>query len=188
MKLILDSGRPLRAAYFTEEGAAAYQICPDPDAGLLDRKTLIKKMDAQSGQFLPLAEFELHNLSPDRLRMGGTFDETADTIFTREHGTEFSGDDRLFLGPDNREYRWRARSRKSELITNDGTGTLVAKFHNKHYEIFSCIQEPGPASLEILPLGMQMIDFIMLTYAYVETKRQEYQRARRRRNARRRRR
>ncbi|TFK20909.1 hypothetical protein FA15DRAFT_707698 [Coprinopsis marcescibilis] len=181
MRLILDGPSPLYSTYFTEDGAPIYEIELHAGAGFLDRKTRIHKMHVESGNFLPFAEFELHSFNQDRLRMGTIFDVSADEMFRCEPGIYFSGDDRIFLGPDNREYRWIATSRKVDLVVNDDTGTLVAKFHHKHHEIFSFIQEPCPASFEIFPPGEHMIDLIMLTFIYAEIKRQHYRERRQKR-------
>ncbi|TFK20907.1 hypothetical protein FA15DRAFT_673096 [Coprinopsis marcescibilis] len=183
MKFILDTSRPLAATYFTEDGMPAYRIGFAPGTtGIFDqqRTQQVEKMDSKSGHFLPYAEYQLHSFRPDRLKMGTTFDEGADSIFRREWGAANAGDDRIFVGLDDKEYRWKARMQKSELVLNDGSDTLVAKFHRKRYKVL-WMGESRPASFDILPAGEHMVDLIMFTYAYVERKREQYQEAQRRR-------
>ena len=94
-----------------------------------------------------------------------------------------------FTGPDGVEYRWAmgamgvnypkvslfiaspALSTLNEalkLVTMDEKKTVVAKFHRAHH-----ITKKQKARLEVEPSGMHMLDHIVLTFAFVESRRRE---------------
>ncbi|TFK24652.1 hypothetical protein FA15DRAFT_756419 [Coprinopsis marcescibilis] len=187
MKFILDTAWPLRATYFTEQGAPTYRINRDPNADPLERKTPIEKMDPRSGNFFTFAELEVNPPGySDILRMGNYFQQNADLFFRREPGIGSAGDDHIFMGPDGCQYRWKANAQFCELVLNNGLNTPVATFHSKQFDILSCVmQDPYPAMLEIFPIGEHMIDLIMVTYAYVERIRRAFCDERERRRQRR---
>jgi hypothetical protein len=61
-----------------------------------------------------------------------------------------------------------------QLILNDGTKALVANFHTKSFGI---IGDARPACLEILPIGEDMVDTILVTFIYIEKKRKDKERS-----------
>ena len=59
-----------------------------------------------------------------------------------------------------------ASGRGIKLVTTDGKKTVVAEFHRAHHII-----KKRKARLEIQPAGMDMLDYIILTFVFVEHKR-----------------
>ena len=55
-----------------------------------------------------------------------------------------------------------------KLVTMDGKKTVIAEFHRAR-----CLIKKRKARLEIQPAGMEMLDSIVLTFVFAETKRRE---------------
>lgn len=55
-----------------------------------------------------------------------------------------------------------------KLVTADGEKTVIAEFHPANY-----IVKRRKARLEVQPAGMDMLDYIILTFVIVENKRRE---------------
>ena len=56
----------------------------------------------------------------------------------------------------------------TKLVTTDEKKTVIAEFHRAHY--FTRRQKPR---LEVQPAGMDMLDYIVLTFVFAENKRRE---------------
>lgn len=65
-------------------------------------------------------------------------------------------------------------SLSTQLVTNDGSKTPIAYFHQKRYGVFG---KKRPAFLEITPAGGHMIDVIVYTFVYIEKIRKDKERA-----------
>ena len=95
----------------------------------------------------------------------------------------------MFTGPDGVQYRWAlgafgmclpkvrasfvssrssALSHVMKLVTTDEKKTVIAEFHRARY-----IVKKRKARLEIQPAGMDMLDYIILTFVFAEHKRRE---------------
>ena len=55
-----------------------------------------------------------------------------------------------------------------ELVTTDEKKTVIAEFHHARHFI-----KKRKARLEVQPAGMRMLDYIVLTFVIVESKRRE---------------
>ena len=55
-----------------------------------------------------------------------------------------------------------------KLVTTDEKKTVIAEFHRAHY-----FTRKEKAKLDVQPAGMAMLDYIVLTWMYVENKRRE---------------
>lgn len=55
-----------------------------------------------------------------------------------------------------------------KLVTADEKKTVIAEFHRAHH-----ITKKRKARLEIQPAGMHMLDYIVLTFVFVENKRRD---------------
>jgi membrane-anchored protein YejM (alkaline phosphatase superfamily) len=55
-----------------------------------------------------------------------------------------------------------------KLVTTDEKKTVIAEFHRAHHII-----NKRKARLEVQPAGMRMLDYIVLTFVFVEHKRRE---------------
>ena len=94
-----------------------------------------------------------------------------------------------FTGPDGVEYRWAlgasgmnypkvsqlSTSPESfvlnhglKLVTTDESKTVIAQFHRAHH-----FTRKEKAKLEVQPAGMDMLDYIVLTWVFAENKRRE---------------
>jgi len=77
----------------------------------------------------------------------------------------------MFTGPDGVQYRWALGAfgmSYPKLVTTDEKKTVVAEFHRAHY-----ITKKRKARLEIQPAGMNMLDYIILTFVFAEHKRRD---------------
>ena len=95
----------------------------------------------------------------------------------------------MFTGPDGVQYRWAlgafgmslpkvsapfasspssALNHVTKLVTTDEKKTVIAEFHRARY-----IVNKRKARLEIQPAGMQMLDYVILTFVFAEHKRRE---------------
>lgn len=59
-------------------------------------------------------------------------------------------------------------NRIMKLVSTDGEKTVIAKFHRARHLI-----KPRKAQLEVQPAGMEMLDYIVLTFVFAETKRRQ---------------
>ena len=59
-------------------------------------------------------------------------------------------------------------NRVTKLVTADEKKTVIAEFHRAHY-----ISKKQKARLEVQPAGMDMLDYIILTFVFAEQKRRE---------------
>lgn len=55
-----------------------------------------------------------------------------------------------------------------KLVTADEKKTVIAEFHRAHHII-----RKRKARIEVQPAGMHMLDYIVLTFVFVERKRRE---------------
>lgn len=95
----------------------------------------------------------------------------------------------MFTGPDGVQYRWAmgafgtnypkvslfsaslissVLNRATQLVTADEKKQVIAEFHRAHY-----ITKRQKPRLEVQPAGMDMLDYIVLTFVIVENKRRE---------------
>ena len=58
-----------------------------------------------------------------------------------------------------------------KLVTTDDKKTVIAEFHRRHYLV-----KKQKARLDIQPAGMDMLDYIVLTFVFAERKRRERER------------
>jgi len=77
----------------------------------------------------------------------------------------------LFAGPGGVQYRWSMGAtgiKYPKLVTTDEKKTEIAKFHRAHY-----ITKKQKPRLEVQQAGMDMLDYIVLTFVLAEQKRRE---------------
>ena len=67
-----------------------------------------------------------------------------------------------------------AMNQHTKLVTADENKTVIAEFHRAHRII-----KKQKAQLEVQPAGMEMLDYIILTFVFTEKKRRERERRRR---------
>ncbi|KAF8179666.1 hypothetical protein BJ912DRAFT_907618 [Pholiota molesta] len=125
-----------------------------------------------------IADIELHTIASTIIRHLGN--EWRASEFFRKAGWSWYGSDRIFEGPDGKEYRWKMGPSVSELFLVDGdpkeerekphVPLLVARFSSLNPS------EKAPAFLEISPAGEDMSDWILITFVYIELLRNRRQR------------
>ncbi|KAJ7765710.1 hypothetical protein B0H16DRAFT_1524083 [Mycena metata] len=91
--------------------------------------------------------------------------ELATREFFRKEGWGWYGRHRVFTARDGREFKWILGAYTSELQLNDSAETPVAIYRPKKLGLFS---KPRKASLEIFPPFEDILDEIMVTFAYIE--------------------
>jgi len=95
----------------------------------------------------------------------------------------------MFTGPDGVQYRWAlgamgmnfpkvslfsaspvssTLNHGMKLVTADEKKIVIADFHHAHH-----FRKKQKARLEVQPAGMGMLDYIVLTFVFVENKRRE---------------
>ncbi|KAJ2934614.1 hypothetical protein H1R20_g2496, partial [Candolleomyces eurysporus] len=114
-----------------------------------------------------LGTIKIQDLAPDEYNIRQKTITTKE-FYKKEGFALFYGRDRVWTGPDGRQYRWKQSSVKPELYLNDGTETMVAKYHREHSG-FLGLHEACPASLEIFgPTTPELIDWILITFIHLE--------------------
>ncbi|SJL09014.1 uncharacterized protein ARMOST_12390 [Armillaria ostoyae] len=150
-----------------------YEPPREEDSELGNHKSARSEEVDFKDRFAPLGYIDWKTFVSSVMRYNGT--EVKATKYLKKHGWGWYGRNRVFKGPDGKEYKWILRA-SSKLVLNDGSETLIAKFHTRKYGLFSPA-EARPAYLEILPEGEHMVDVIFFTFIYVEKIRKEEERA-----------
>jgi len=114
-------------------------------------------------RFAHLAEIKFNNIMSSVIRYHGEEYETGKFFTKKEMG--WYGRRHAFAGPDGLEYEWILGSRVPELVRRDTARTPVARFHRRRLGIF---RKARQASLEIFPDGTHMVDFILITFVYIQ--------------------
>ncbi|KAJ8502479.1 hypothetical protein ONZ45_g11716 [Pleurotus djamor] len=170
MKLYLSDSDPRNTVFGSETDGRAMYIVDTPFKFFDTRVSKISKV--VHGVVEPLAEIEWHTFASSRLRFQGK-DVAFTDMFQR---VGFAWRDRVFVGTDDREYKWRLSS-ASKLYLNDRTETPVARSHKLSLGIFGPSHSPY---LEVFPEGEGILDMIIITFVYVEKLRRDNERRRRR--------
>ena len=95
----------------------------------------------------------------------------------------------MFTGPDGVQYRWAmgpfgtanpkaslpsvspvlsTLNHSMKLVTTDEKKTVIAEYRRARH-----VLEKQKARIEVQPAGMGMLDYIVLTFVFAETKRRE---------------
>ncbi|KIM49884.1 hypothetical protein M413DRAFT_439018 [Hebeloma cylindrosporum] len=185
-RLIISSRKPYNATYHTEEGEMIYKVeaaSVTPGArtikiskaipSLIDDSVAGSEGKLSRSSFGHLATIEYRMVQDSWIRMGGTMDISTGEYFRKE-GWTLLGRNRIFTGPDGREYIWKLGPFVCKLFVNDSDKTPVAFFHRRHVGI---IGKARPASLEIFEAGRDMIDLIVVTGVYMAKLRKDKERA-----------
>jgi len=72
---------------------------------------------------------------------------------------------RTFIGPDGRPYKWVMYMSEVALWLDDGSEIEIARYHKAELGIFG---KRKSAFLEIAPRVEHMLDYVVLTFIYVE--------------------
>ncbi|KAG1891486.1 hypothetical protein F4604DRAFT_1876578 [Suillus subluteus] len=177
MLLTLSTEHVRNTVITNEQGQTVYKTGTPFKLGV--RTTTIQKIKSNDGQyhmqnqFDVLGEIEWHKFSSSKFRYGGTEVETKEFIPKRG----LWGRKRVFIGPDNRPYRWNLKSRVVVLSRDDASRAEVARFHRATLGI---IGRKRKAMLEVSPEVAHMMDTVIMTFIYVEKLRMDKEQTSRR--------
>jgi len=90
-----------------------------------------------------------------------------DQFFT---GSNLIGTSRTFVGPDGKSYSWHLGMTTSMLTLKQEVTVDVPRTIAKFYPLNTVSSGRNPY-LEIQPEGRHMLDIIVITWVYIETKR-----------------
>ncbi|KAF8801977.1 hypothetical protein BYT27DRAFT_7197424 [Phlegmacium glaucopus] len=158
MDLYLSTNSPWNTTWCNKEGQVIYKsespMCFTLGPRLITIKRIlpsnVDKEHAMRDSFSHLAEIDYSYFLTSRIRYNGIDMDT--TEFFRKSGWSLFGRNRVFKGPDGKEYEWQA-------------GRRVCK-----------VRDARPASLEISPQGQHMVDLIVVTFIFVEKLRTDRER------------
>jgi len=160
MNLSLSRDDPRNTTLVLPDGQIMYQV--ETPARLIGiRTTTIRRADANHSE---VGQIEWHLFSDTVLRVGRRI------IQPRRTGTVSSS--QTFKAADGLTYRWKIRSGYPELAAEEHSNIVIATFHKAKRGFFST---PRPASLDISPLGIDIVDDIVTTFLWFEHKRREDQ-------------
>ncbi|KAF8957749.1 hypothetical protein BDZ97DRAFT_1706486 [Flammula alnicola] len=169
MQLYLTSYDPSNSSYCTQDGKVVYKVLrlwEEPPPTLDDYNKAASESELGAG-LTKIAEIDFHTISSTIIHHMGNNWKASD--FFRKEGWSWYGRDRIFTGPDGKEYAWKMGPTVSELflVPTDPKAehTLVARFRTPHVGI---IHETRLPSLEIFPAGEDMVDLILTTFIYNE--------------------
>jgi len=141
-----------------------YDTVPADDVDGEDTDYESKEDEAEPRvRFAHLAEIKFNEIMSSVIRYHGEEYETNKLFTKKEMG--WYGRHRAFAGPDGLQYQWNLGIRVPELIRRDAARTPVARFHRRRVGVF---RKARRASLEIFPEGMHMVDFILITFVYIQ--------------------
>ncbi|TFY53667.1 hypothetical protein EVG20_g10012 [Dentipellis fragilis] len=81
---------------------------------------------------------------------------------------------RAFTATDGQSYAWKYGSTRSSLSRNDSSSARIAQYHKRSYGI---IGKTHKAYLEISPEGLNIADEIVVTFVYIERRRDQREEA-----------
>ncbi|KAG2008550.1 hypothetical protein CC2G_013973 [Coprinopsis cinerea AmutBmut pab1-1] len=162
MKIFPEDDEAVDTAYLDEAGKILYRV------RYKDDKAFLEKLDAEEETFVPFAEVD-----SETIKIGGT--ETSEEEFFQKDGWSLWGKNRVFTGSDGHRYRWELRaiggSQLFRINSDDSSGEdPVFQFHRATAGV---LHDEAPACYEVDPSVEGMLDLIMVTYVFVETKRED---------------
>ncbi|KAF8802958.1 hypothetical protein BYT27DRAFT_7049005, partial [Phlegmacium glaucopus] len=172
MHLYLSTNDPWNATWCNNEGQVIYKSESPMCFTLGPRLITIKRIlppnvdneHAMRDSFSHLAEIDYSYFFTSRIRYNG-IDMATTEFFRKSGGWGLSGRNRVFKGPDGKEYEWQPGRWVCKLYLKEGSKPLVASYHRRRLGI---IGDARPASLEISPQGQHMVDLIVVTFIFVE--------------------
>ncbi|TFY53665.1 hypothetical protein EVG20_g10011, partial [Dentipellis fragilis] len=170
MNLYVSCGSILNTVLRDDSGQPRYRIETSTILGLKDEETTISR-------FLPgtsasgargLREEEIARIEWHRIRS---------TMFERPGQNPVEVDvKRAFTATNGQSYTWKSGRKRSSLSRNDSYSSRIAQYHKRSYGILGKAHSPY---LEIFPAGLSITDEIVVTFIYVEWRRDQREKARR---------
>lgn len=169
MRFTLSAKSPLNSIYTNESGEAIYKVTT-PQV-LTGRTSTISRVlpsdltggdhDGQDNRFGHLATIRYYVGKAD-INFGG------EEINTNEHFNKAGllWRDKSCTGPDGKAYKWRIRRYWGcEFCREDDDETVIARFLDRTLGVIGPARQ---ASLEIFPAGEEIMDYIFVTFIFVE--------------------
>ncbi|KDR81208.1 hypothetical protein GALMADRAFT_116239 [Galerina marginata CBS 339.88] len=169
MRFTLAGPSPLHSNYINESGKVIYKVST-PRAFIVHTTTVSRVLpsdlpgggDGLEERFGHLATNK-HLIGRSIISYGGEEIKTGDHF--KKVGTSLWGD-KACTGPDGKAYKWRIRRYSGcEFVRDDGEEAVLAKFLDNTFRITG---PSFPTSLEIFPAGEEIMDYIFVTFLYVE--------------------
>ncbi|KAF8957753.1 hypothetical protein BDZ97DRAFT_1669336 [Flammula alnicola] len=175
LHLFLSANDPWNARYHIEEGQVIYKA---ESTGLARHVTILRAVPRVTGDtddmrdnFSHLAHIAFQTFCSSRIRYREQ--ELCVNELFKKKGWSFYGRNRIFTGPDGREYVWKMGARVCKVMSIH-CHTRIKDFHRRRLGI---LKKARPASLEIFEEGVHMVDFIVVTFIYMEKVRADRERA-----------
>ncbi|KAK7040341.1 hypothetical protein VNI00_009809 [Paramarasmius palmivorus] len=175
MELCLVNNDPTHTLLITSDGVPAYSINTHANSAQgssvenvdILKTTQVTRLERRSTGKTETEVGKILHFGIDRLRL--TLHSTERKVFKLEI-MDFQGFGELaesgstawsFTGPDDKPYKWQIFIHYPVLFVNDNSQTPLARYRRAKLGIVS---RPRRASLEILPAGINCIDFIVTTF------------------------
>ncbi|KAF8842601.1 hypothetical protein BDN67DRAFT_1067575 [Paxillus ammoniavirescens] len=161
MRLTFSSSDYQNADLADESGRVLYTTQTTTPFG---RTVAIRKHTGGSlGGSEELAVINWHIFRTDEIHFGGQVIKAGDMLKRRR----WFSSDYYFTGPDGRAYKWNLRSSNLNCVLQpEGSDEELAKYHNRNLGIRS---PSHPPYLEISPSVTHILDYIIVTFVYIET-------------------
>ncbi|KDQ60511.1 hypothetical protein JAAARDRAFT_125792 [Jaapia argillacea MUCL 33604] len=155
----------IRTILLDERDFPVYKIETPYSSGLRKDTTVYRRAGTYPDTYFEeVARIHWHHFHQSEIVYGGKILRVGD--YLRKSGV--IGQNKKFVAPDGKQYKWVLQMRGQKLITNDFNETLVASFKEANLGI----RKPKhPGCLQIYPSGQHMMDLIVVTFVYLEQKR-----------------
>jgi len=157
MELCLRDNDPTKTLLITPSGEELYKIESPPRSGgvttvrRFTRNTSIGLISSEVGKIEPL--------HPSGTRLILCAEDLK--IYLRPSIDDKLGSSWAFAGPDGQQYKWLIFISQPVLVRGDNSLTPIARFRRAKIGIVSRSRR---ACLEILPAGLNMVDFVVVTF------------------------
>ncbi|TFY54720.1 hypothetical protein EVG20_g9592 [Dentipellis fragilis] len=178
MNLHVSRGSFLNTVLRDDSGEPHYHIETSFTKELRGRETTVSRFlpgtDAfGSGEALPeqeIAKIEWHRFKPTLFKWLGRAVEVG--TYMPYKGALWRK--RAFTATDGQSYVWTYGLRRSYLARDDDTHTCIARYHRRSFDLIR--GESRKAYLEISPDGLNIADEIVVTFVYIERRREQRRR------------
>jgi len=167
MHLILSSDSPGDTTISDSTTSQVLYRCSTPSKGTVNISKVLpndSEHDHMRDRFAHLAQIEWHGPTTSIFRYQGNESFTKD-FFKHEGKT---GRRRYFTASDGVSYMWILSKHMATLELNDATKTLVARSHRRRLGLLG---KPRKAYIEISSEGEHVLDDVVVSWVFAETRR-----------------
>lgn len=174
MELFLSTSTPWDAVWTTSEGKVLYKSSCPTKFFHSETITIEKPVsDSSDDEFAILSKIKVRDTYDSEITFRGHQTKITAEIFkkgARDTGS-FGLRNQLCTAPDGREYEWVVSETKVQLVMCDEAKTPVTHFHRQHRK--TPWKEANPASLEIFEPGLEIVDYIVTLFIFLEKRRRD---------------